>query len=508
MLRYSEFINENYDLILESDVKYSEKFRKILKKIDDPISAKLLEIENKDLPIQSNYFDIPDGSNDTLSFIPDRKVKEILDKNANKWRYEERSRFLSHDAQYQYLWDALETPRTEAINEPEIGAIGTIGKEAVSPVTGKKFVIFIPDNPEYPPIAVNFEALRLGGGSSDFFKTNRQSIRIGRGIRSILTSAKEQVVDKDIENFVNKFKATIDSINDVFANFEVVKGYDIAYWYNWEKYSHGTNRGTLGGSCMADVDDTYFDIYCQNSDKVSLVIYKDEDFEGRIKARALVWTLDDGKVFMDRIYTHFESDVELFRQFARNNGWYSKYHNSSTSMAEVYAPDGSRTVIHPVITLRAKKHQNYPYLDTLKYYNPSTGIIKNEKGSGDLVLEDTEGHWTNCDTCHGEGYIECDNCNGNGEVDCDECDGRGTVECSECEGEELIKCSKCDGSGEITNDQGEKIKCEDCNGDGTVECPTCHGNGREECPTCEGEPRHECSYCDGRGTEDCPECNG
>ena len=45
--RYSDFINESLELILESDVVFSDKFRKALTKIDHPISKALLDTENK-----------------------------------------------------------------------------------------------------------------------------------------------------------------------------------------------------------------------------------------------------------------------------------------------------------------------------------------------------------------------------------------------------------------------------------------------------------------------------
>ena len=44
--KYSDFVNESLELILESDVVYSDKFRKTLAKIDHPIAKALLDTEN------------------------------------------------------------------------------------------------------------------------------------------------------------------------------------------------------------------------------------------------------------------------------------------------------------------------------------------------------------------------------------------------------------------------------------------------------------------------------
>ena len=73
--KYLEFINESMELILESDIVYSDKFRLALSKIENPLSKTLLGIENKDLDVRSNYFDILMDKNDTVSFIPDRRAQ-------------------------------------------------------------------------------------------------------------------------------------------------------------------------------------------------------------------------------------------------------------------------------------------------------------------------------------------------------------------------------------------------------------------------------------------------
>jgi hypothetical protein len=513
--KYFDFINENLEFLLESDVKYSEKFRKVLKKIGGSVSDALLDLENKDYPIQSNYFDITDG-NDTISFTPDRKVKELLDKNANKWRYAESGRNIDPNEKYQYLWDGLGLKREERNNEPQIGTMGTLGKEFISPASGKKFVVFIPDNEEYKPIGVNMEALRLGPGDSEtnFFTLSRQTIRVGRGIRALLNTAKVKVADKDVEEFVNKYKSTIDALNDIFSHFDIVKGDEISHWYNYSNYELGTNRGTLGSSCMADVDENFFDIYCNNPDKVSLVLYKSPDNSDKIKGRSLVWLLDDGKMFMDRIYTHEDSDVELFRQFAKKNGWYCKYRNASGSEGSAFDKDGNKVELKLTVTLKAERHDKYPYLDTFKYYSPSTGIISNNSTEKSYCLEDTDGGYTNCDTCDGDGRIECEECNGSGNRDCNNCDGDGRIDCNNCDGDGDFECSTCDGDGFkkdkdgniLKDSEGENIKCPDCHGDGKVECEECDGGGRRDCPDCDGDGNYECGECDGRGTVECPEC--
>jgi hypothetical protein len=500
--KFYDFLNERLELILEAEVAYSSKFRKILSKIDTTLSKKLLEIENADIPVRNNYFDISD-TNDAISFIPDRKVQDLLKNDQSKFRYTETGRFLNGDEKFQYLWDALELERSQ-IQEPQSGTIGKIGKEAISPSSGKKFVVFIPDDENYKPIPVNIEALRpLAIDKNDpiFFKTNRQTIAIGRGIRAIATAAKIEFVDKDIEELVNKYKATLDSINDVFSNFEEVSGDDIAYWYNCDNYE--SNKGQLGSSCMSDVDSEYFDIYVNNPDKVKLVIYKSPDNPDKIKGRAILWKLDDGKMYMDRIYTNADSDIELFRQYSNKNGWYYKFYNSSTTNSQAVSSDGKTVSLNLKVSLKPVGYESYPYLDTLKYYSPKTGIISTENTSYCYLLEDTSGGYISCEDCGGSGFSSCYECDGAGESSCYKCDGNGDIECDNCGGCGDENCSMCDGSGS----DSEGVDCKNCSGNGTMNCTECDGKGKEECSNCSGDGTEECSYCYGNGNMECSSCN-
>ena len=76
--KYSDFLNENLEFILESNVVYSDSFRKAMTKIDHPIAKAILGVENDDLNVQANYLDVEFSKNDTITFTPDRKAKEIL----------------------------------------------------------------------------------------------------------------------------------------------------------------------------------------------------------------------------------------------------------------------------------------------------------------------------------------------------------------------------------------------------------------------------------------------
>lgn len=479
--KYSDFINESMELILESEVVYSDRFRNALTKVEHPLAKSILDIETKDVPVQSNYFDLPIDKNDTVSFIPDRRAQQILTENSEK----EIVRFvgdgggwLTHNIKENgTLFDALGyTPEGE-VYKPNSSDIGEIIKKVVSPTSGKTYCYVKFNNGKQG--VYNLQKLQKVDNSKQVWSKNRQEIKVGRAIRALLNVIGEKPLDKDIETFVNLYKSVVDKLNDKFSLFSKVSGDDIAYWYNSDNYYRCS--GMLGSSCMSSVPASYFSIYVENPDVCSLVIYKSPDDEDKIIGRSLLWKLTDGKMFMDRIYTVNDSDVELFRQYAREMGWYHKRENSNGQDDRAVSPEGEKVTLNVTVQVRKGSYKKYPYLDTLKFYDVDHGILSYECDGDCITLEDTSG---------GHADSECDRCGGDGRVDCYECDGSGSVSCSDCDGSGNLECDKCDGSGkdsegnDCTNCDGDgEVRCNNCD-DGSVECGECGGDGRYDCPSC------------------------
>lgn len=508
LTKYNEFLFES--LILESIVVYSGKFKDILKEIDSPVAKAILDIETKDLDVANNYLDINDK--DTISFITDRKAKEILQQKDKFAIYNGGSGFLKHSPSNAELFALLEyEPVGEKTYHPQNGEKGEILKKAKSLKSDNIYVKI-----QFPGglTVINENNLRPVDVDKLPFQQNRQTIRTGRGVKALLSKSDYKFTDADIEQFVNKYKSAWDAMNDIFRKFDLVSGEEIANWYNYNNYTE--QRGTMGSSCMKSVSPSYFDIYVNNPDKCSLLILKSDDGE-KIKGRALVWKLDSPQVtYVDRIYTNNDSDVELFKQYAYSKGWYHKPNQSSSNDSTMVGKEGTKREGNLVINLKNSNegnYRNYPYLDTLKYFNTSSGKLTTEemRGYGDYItLEDTGGRWIEdeeCDNCGGDGRVDCYECDGDGRVRCSECYSRsarrstGRVECENCGGDGELDCPECDGKGEI---DGES--CSDCNGSGKRDCPDCDGDGEVECPDCSGDGDIECSNCDGDGRIDCPEC--
>lgn len=235
----------------------------------------------------------------------------------------------------------------------------------------------------------------------------RQNVGIGRMISKLFN---DTFSADAVARFVGSFKAEIEA-SSVFDRFFVVEGENIRYWYYERNYAQG--GGSLNGSCMRyEKAQSYLDIYVKNPEKCGLVIYKNRD--GKLLGRALLWKglkKPTGKIFMDRIYTVNQKDEDLFKKYAKQNGWLYKYSQSAQDASymdgdnRVY--DSLALALYPVpykigedgkVIILSKdipKYNKYPYMDTLKYFTPETGRLASDIGERTqwkkFRLESTEG---------------------------------------------------------------------------------------------------------------------
>ena len=194
------------------------------------------------------------------------------------------------------------------------------------------------------------------------------------------------ITDKDIEDFVNLTVAYLKTNRaDENSEIEEVKGEDIRFWYHIDNYQ--SESGELGSSCMAEAkNQTFLDIYCKNPDKISLLILKSK--QGKLLARALLWKLDDGKFFMDRIYFIMASDCKLFYAKAKQNGWIYK-RSREIMLNDLHYYTELR------VTLKQTQFDTYPYLDTLCYLEVNKDCLTNLQPPGYYyyVLQETNGSY-------------------------------------------------------------------------------------------------------------------
>jgi hypothetical protein len=408
VFKYSDFLTESKieELLLESKVIFSKKFLNLLNRMrTNKIASDLLNIYSKDFNIQHNYIDITDNKEE-VSFTPDRKVQELTAGRPEVYKVGTR-RQLTHSDSNDKLFEALGYDKSKEYWTPNDGQKGLIKSEVVSPTSGKVFVLFeeLTDEDEKRHAVLNKDCLTLADfDDSGIWKTSRNPIRIGRLVRPLLRSAGVTVTDRDVEEFTNQWKATYDFAADVLKQFDIVKGSTIAYWYDYGKYVDG--GGTLNNSCMAEVDSDYFEIYTSNK-QVSLVILYDDNGQvqeekytsTKIKGRAILWDAEingQKEMFMDRIYTTYDSDVDLFKQFAQKNGWFYK---DSQSMSPRENITNGTLISRPEIIVKVDKADcdYYPYVDTMCFCYTGSNELRNTQDDEDgsmRVLRSTEGEYS------------------------------------------------------------------------------------------------------------------
>ena len=218
---------------------------------------------------------------------------------------------------------------------------------------------------------------------------SRNQLKVGRFVNQLFG---DKFTTKEVEDFVNLFK----SKQNISDEFELVKGEDIRYWYN--EYKYYAACGDLGNSCMRyDSCQKYFGIYVDNPKCQLLILKRDNCLVGR----AIIWEInynhEDFSVdfMMDRVYTNKPSDILKFHEYAKEKSWARKYRNTYSDEHTIVFNDKTHTAKID-FKLNPYEYTTYPFVDTFKFYNPSTGVMQNyiPEGSGYLKLEQTGGRYT------------------------------------------------------------------------------------------------------------------
>jgi len=182
----------------------------------------------------------------------------------------------------------------------------------------------------------------------------RVVIKFGKFIKKNIPLIKE----KYVEEIVNLYKSNMDKFG--IEGLKLVKGEDIRYYYNENHYSKGNN--SLHKSCMRHVSKQHkLDIYVRNPEVCSLLVKL--DFNGKVMARALVWELEDGSKYIDRIY------------FA--NGYEKKiYENFGIKYNYIMYPARLKMSVK-LKWVGGMNNSKYPYADTFTYLNFNKNTLSN-----------------------------------------------------------------------------------------------------------------------------------
>ena len=200
---------------------------------------------------------------------------------------------------------------------------------------------------------------------------------------------------QEMEIFIDSIKSHGSKLH---TQFSIATGEEILWWYDEESYDRRTH-GSLNSSCMKHKScQGFFDLYTKNSGAIDLLILRDKIF-GTLLGRALLWEVDGGVKIMDRIYTTNDSVYRgLFKDFATENGYYYRAEQSWNSSLW-FIVDGKRQYLELSVKLDTKSVNNYPYLDTFKFFDVETKTFFNYKpkeSSNILVMTSSSGSSNSC----------------------------------------------------------------------------------------------------------------
>jgi hypothetical protein len=203
------------------------------------------------------------------------------------------------------------------------------------------------------------------------------------------------ITDQDVEKFVNLYKSFF---TKDLSKLKIVEGNDILKYYledNYETVS-GSRFGTLWNSCMRQSErNKFMKLYAKNPNVKMLVFFSDND---KVRARALLWEgvkdhKDDTKEykFMDRIYYVYDHDVNVFKDWSRENGYISKWEQNAKSEL-IFDVDGEITRMQLYVELDSNGLSYFPYLDTFKNFNVRENRFSNSQNYNfDYVLVQSNG---------------------------------------------------------------------------------------------------------------------
>lgn len=186
----------------------------------------------------------------------------------------------------------------------------------------------------------------------------RQPIKISKFFRKL----DPDLTDKQIDALIPKWKVAWEKIvKNTVTEVQVVTGEDIRFWYHGENYGADERgyQGNLGSSCMRYAkSQRRFDIYCENPDKCALAILLDG--RGQLVARAIIWKLDDGGVYMDRIYGVDNASEQKMRDYCKKQKMLGPWERDRNGVKRV------------TVKRDYGQSTSNPYMDTFKRFNHET----------------------------------------------------------------------------------------------------------------------------------------
>ena len=249
--------------------------------------------------------------------------------------------------------------------------------------------------------------VRVGRNNPDIWQRFRNSSSIGKVVNKIFPGEFRPSGEpgNDLQSFTDNVILERTKSEKAFERFKVVEGNDINKYYDGDNYNPAALHGsTLGGSCMRYKKcQSFIDFYSKNKGVKLIVLFsEEEELKDKIIGRALLWDIeyiDDNIVdrkYMDRIYYIYESDMMLFKEYAKRNGWlYKKDQNMYADGIIIDSLTNEDHYLKMKTTPTFTNIDKYPYLDTLKYFVYNDGYLTNreDRYRDYYTLNDTNGYY-------------------------------------------------------------------------------------------------------------------
>lgn len=187
-----------------------------------------------------------------------------------------------------------------------------------------------------------------------YSRIRRRQISIMRYItRNFPESSTKDINEKGLEIFSDKF--VLNSAQDIQEYFWIEKGMLIS-----QRYEQGFGAHT----CMTDSDANLTRMWSE-SDQCELLLFDN----GKHQARALLWTADNGKKFLDRIYPNSGQHIEFFKEYCRINNIARRNHQDypESQITDDYIPKTTFTSGETYSVTFTEHTDMVPYMDSLHW---------------------------------------------------------------------------------------------------------------------------------------------
>jgi hypothetical protein len=229
------------------------------------------------------------------------------------------------------------------------------------------------------------------------------------------------------------------------VSFDVVLGKYITDAYKEEWGAH---------SCMTGSYAAYTKFLAKNKQAVQMLLFKDK----AVKARALLWTTNEGDKVLDRIYPNSGYHVAMMQKWATDQGFIYRANNSLPSGLTVMLSN-KKTYSVSITNL----DDIWSYMDTFTFgkgTQPHYTLTNGYDSSCSFDLQTTGGARNNYPTCH-----HCSVVLGPLDDIYEAYLGVGTIKrlfCESCKGSVVLQCQGCKREVYAPNDKSDAFYCLDC----------------------------------------------